>query len=74
MSLIRCEWLKQYCGICICSPFEYEPIVLSSFLSKHLHIVEVLVIIAKSRMNIYLRVYLWIFSFLFLLEKYQDWK
>lgn len=39
--------------------------IICSFLSKYLHIVEVLVIIAKSRMNIYLKVYLWIFSFSF---------
>lgn len=43
-----------------------------SFLSKYLHIIEVLATIAKSTVNIYLRVCMWICSFLFLLVKYED--
>lgn len=59
-------WVLAHCTVIVQ--------IIYSFLSKYLHIVEVLVIIAKSSMNIYLKVYLWISSFLFLLEKYQDWE
>lgn len=50
-------WVLAHCTVIVQ--------IIYSFLSKHLHIVEVLVIIAKSSMNIYLKVYLWISSFVF---------